>query len=62
MEKTIDDFIKELKRISPDKRKLPLVIDCPNGMQVYPEIKMRWNNPMEMLKNKPDKMVITIGW
>lgn len=57
--KTINDFIKELKRISPDKRKLPLVVDCPNGLQVYPKIKMRWDDPMEMFNKKPDKMVIT---
>jgi len=29
--KTIDDFIKELQLISEEKRKLPLVIECPNG-------------------------------
>ena len=41
MEKTINRFIEELKQISPDKRELPLVIDCPNGMETYPSIKMR---------------------
>lgn len=59
MEKTIDDLIEELQRISADKRKLPLVIDCPNGLEVYPKIKMRWNDPMEMMSKNPDKMVIT---
>lgn len=58
-EKTIDSFIKELKRISADKRKLLLVIDCANGLQVYPKIKMRWDEPMEMMQKPPDKMVIT---
>lgn len=57
--KTINDFIKELQRISEDKRKLPLIIDCPNGLETYPKIKMRWDEPMEMLKKSPDKMVIT---
>lgn len=57
--KTIDDFIIELQRISPDKRKLPLVIDSPYGLQVYPKIKMRWDKPLEMLSKEPDKMVIT---
>lgn len=57
--KTIDDFIKELQRISADKRKLPLVIDCPNGLQVAPKIKMRWDDKYEMFDKKPDKMVIT---
>ena len=38
--KTIDDFIKELQRISPDKRQLPLVIVCPNGNITSPCVKM----------------------
>lgn len=59
MEKTINDFIKELQAISEDKRKLPLVVDCPNGLEVYPSIKMRWNEPLQMLAKAPDKMVIT---
>jgi hypothetical protein len=57
-EKTINDFIKELKMISEDKRKLPLVIDCPNGMEVHPKIKMRWDDG-KFFKGGPDKMVIT---
>jgi hypothetical protein len=57
--KTIDDFIIELQRISKDKRKLPLVIDCPNGSQVSPVIKMRWDDYLEMGEKIPDKMVIT---
>lgn len=59
MERTIDTFIKELQAISEDKRKLPLVIDCPNGLEVSPSIKMRWDNPMEVFSKAPDKMVIT---
>lgn len=60
MAKTIDDFIKQLQAISEDKIKLPLVIDCLNGLQVYPGIKMRWDNQMDILSGKmPDKMVIT---
>ena len=58
--KTINDFIKELQAISPDKRELPLVIDCPNGLETYPSIKMRWDDQINMLSGKPvDKMVIT---
>jgi hypothetical protein len=58
--RTINDFIKELQAISPDKRELPLVVECPNGLEVSPSIKMRWDNPMEILSGKaPDKMVIT---
>jgi len=57
--KTIDDFIKELQRISENKRKLPLVIQCPNGELTSPSIKMVWDNPMEMMEKEPDKMIIT---
>lgn len=56
---TIDDLIKELQLISEEKRKLPLVIDCPNGLEVHPKIKMRWSEPMDMMRKQPDKMVIT---
>ena len=38
--KTIDDFIKELQQISEEKRKLPLVVQCPNGELTSPSIKM----------------------
>lgn len=57
--KNINDLIKELQAISEEKRKLPLVIDCPNGLEVFPSIKMRWDNPLEMLSKGPNKMVIT---
>ena len=56
---TIDDFIKELQRISEDKRKLPLVVQCPNGELTSPSIKMMWDDPLEWLEKGPDKMVIT---
>ena len=56
---TTNEFIKKLQAISPDKRELPLVFDAPNGVECTPEIKMRWNDPMEMLEKGPDKMVIT---
>lgn len=56
---TIDDFIKELQRISEEKRNLPLVIQCPNGELTTPRIKMVWDNPLEMLEKSPDKMIIT---
>ncbi len=43
-QKTINDFIKELQSISADKRELPLIIQCPNGLEVYPSIKMKFEN------------------
>jgi len=59
--RTIDDFIRKLQAISEDKRKLPLVIDCPNGLEVFPSIKMRWDDQYNgvLSGNPPDKMVIT---
>lgn len=63
MEMTIDKFIEKLQRISPDKRKLPLVVDCPNGMEVDPKIKMRYDEPYGdkgiLSGHAPNKMVIT---
>ena len=62
--KTIDGFIEELKRISPEKRKLPLVMFLPNGLEVEPKVKIlfdegsfRLRHPM--LGSRPEKMVIT---
>jgi hypothetical protein len=57
--KTIDDFIVELQRISEDKRKLPLVVQCPNGELTSPTIKMVWDDPMEIWTKSPDKMIIS---
>lgn len=57
--KTIDDFIKELQRISEEKRKLPLVIQCPNGELTSPSIKMLWDNQMDVFEKGPDKMIIS---
>lgn len=55
----INQLIKRLKAISPEKRKLPLVIHCPNGLEVFPSIKMAWNERFPPLGSGPDKMVIT---
>ena len=57
--KTIDDFIKELQRISEEKRNLPLVVQCPNGEVTTPSIKMMWDDPMEIMSKPPDKMIIS---
>ena len=57
--KTIEDFIKELQMISENKRKLPLVIQCPNGELTSPSIKMVWDDEFQVLVKDPDKMIIT---
>jgi hypothetical protein len=59
MSKTIDDFIKELQMISEDKRKLPLVIQCPNGELTSPSIKMMWDDQTKVFEKGPDKMFIS---
>lgn len=43
-EKTLNDFILEALQISEDKRNLPFKIQCPNGLEVYPSIKMKFEN------------------
>lgn len=59
-QQSIDDFIKKLQAISPEKRKLPLVIHCPNGLEVFPSIKMQFKDNIVFDKDaKVEKMVIT---
>ena len=41
---TLNDFIIEALQISDDKKRLPLIIQCPNGLEVYPSIKMKFEN------------------
>jgi hypothetical protein len=60
MEHTIDSFIKELQSISEDKRKLPLVIQCPNGETTSPSIKMLFNEKEHFLfGDKPIAMIVS---
>ena len=56
---TVDDLILRLQMISENKRKLPIVIDAPNGLELTPYPKMRWDNPNEMFSKAPDKIVLT---
>ena len=43
-DKSLNNFILEALQISEDKRKLPVKIQCPNGLEVYPSIKMKFEN------------------
>ena len=43
-EKNLNDFILKALQISEEKRKLPLLIQCPNGLEVFPSIKMKFEN------------------
>lgn len=57
---TINKFIERLQQISEDKRELPLVVICPNGLEVDPNIKMKFENFGSSLSgDKLEKMVIT---
>lgn len=59
-DKTLNDFILEALQISEDKRKLPLKTECPNGVEVYPSIKMKFENyGSPLLGDKLEAMMIT---
>lgn len=59
-EKSLNDFILEALQISEDKRKLPLKTQCPNGLEVYPSIKMKFENyGSSILGDKLEEMMIT---
>jgi len=59
-QKTVNDFINELQSISADKRQLPLIIQSPNELEVYPSIKMKFENyGSPLLGDKIEAMIIT---
>lgn len=59
-DKSLNDFILEALQISEDKRKLPLKIQCPNGLEVYPSIKMKFENfGSPLMGDKLEAMHIT---
>lgn len=41
---SLNDFILKALSISEDKRELPFIIQCPNGLEVFPSIKMKFEN------------------
>jgi len=57
---TVNEFILELQSISTDKKELPIIIQCPNGLEVEPKIKMKFENyGSPLLGDKLEAMVIT---
>jgi hypothetical protein len=58
--KTVNQFIEELQQISEDKRKLPMVIERPDGELTSPSLKMVWNTPI-IVERIPDKILISWG-
>lgn len=58
--KTVREFIKDLERISEDKKDLPIIIVCPNGLEVEPSIKMKFENyGSPLLGDKIEAMVVS---
>ena len=58
--KSLNDFILEALSISEDKRQLPLMTQCPNGMEVYPSIKMKFEDyGSPLLGDKLKSLMIT---
>ncbi len=58
--KNLNDFILEALSISEDKRQLPFITQCPNGLEVYPSIKMKFENyGSSILGDKLEAMVVT---
>lgn len=59
-DKSLNDFILEALQISEDKRKLPLKIQCSNGLEVYPSIKMKFENyGSSLFGDKLEAMIVT---
>lgn len=55
-----DQLIQQLQAISAERRKLPLRIECPNGIFVEPKIKMKLGgNGMPLQDNELESIVIT---
>ena len=58
--KNLNDFILEALSISQDKRELPLLMQCPNGLEVFPSLKMKFENyGSPLLGDKLEAMMIT---
>jgi len=58
--RSLNDFIIEALQISEDKRKLPFLIQCPNGIEVHPSIKMKFENfGSPLLNDKLEAMLVT---
>lgn len=58
--KSLNHFILEALQISEDKRKLPFIIQCPNGLEVYPSIKMKFKDyGSPLLGDKLEAMLVS---
>ena len=58
--KNLNDFILKALSISEDKRKLPFLIQCPNELEVFPSLKMKFENyGSPLLGDKLEAMMVT---
>jgi len=56
----LNDFIFKALEISEEKRKLPFLTRCPNGMEAHPTIKMKFeNNGSPLSGEKLEAMVVS---
>jgi len=59
-QKNLNDFILEALSISEDKRQLPFLTQCPNELEVFPSIKMKFENyGSPLLGDKLEAMMVT---
>lgn len=58
--KNLNNFILDALSISESKRELPLLIQTPNGSEVYPSLKMRFkDNGSAILGDEIESMVVS---
>tara|TARA_R110001632_G_scaffold127281_1_gene241027 strand:- start:256 stop:522 length:267 start_codon:yes stop_codon:yes gene_type:complete len=58
--KNLNDFILEALSISEDKRQLPFLTQCPNELDVFPSLKMKFENyGSPLLGDKLEAMMVT---
>lgn len=56
----LNDFILNALSISEDKRQLPFLIQCPNELEVFPSLKMKFENSgSPLLGDDIEAMMIT---
>jgi hypothetical protein len=58
--KNLNDFILKALSISEDKRELPFLTQCPNELEVFPSIKMKFENyGSPLLGDKLEAIMVT---
>ena len=58
--KNLNDFILKALSISEDKRELPFLIQCPNELEVFPSLKMKFENyGSPLLGDEIEAMMVT---